>query len=175
MHHLNEEDIRVLLVRLPMEVWSRLRAVYFDDLSRGGRRLGYVTQGRREIALCALPPRMSLSRFLARGQTPRQFGARRGCQWPELAIRRYLLYDVFLHELGHLQVVDGRATTSRRRYARETKAEEFAMTWCHRLWSEPFDHPDPVHSRPTAAELAALDVDLASAGTSHGPFSPRWG
>jgi hypothetical protein len=60
-----------------------------------------------------------------------------------------LLYDVFLHELGHLQVVDNEAATDRRRYAMEKKAQEFAVFWCDRLWSEQFDHPDPVHNRPT--------------------------
>jgi hypothetical protein len=121
--------------------------------------LGYLTRGRREIALCALPPRISFARSLVRGQSPRQFGARRGCQWPRLAIRRFLLYDVFLHELGHLQLVDERATP-RLRYARETKAQEFAMFWCRRLWSEPFDHPDPVHTPPGADELARLDATV---------------
>jgi hypothetical protein len=23
------------------------------------------------------------------------------------------------------------------------------MEWCRRLWSEPFDHPDPVHNPPS--------------------------
>ncbi len=98
---------------------------------------------------------MSLTRFLTKGQTPEQFGARRGTQWPPLAIRRFLLYDVFLHELGHLQVVDGDATTLRRKFAMETKAQEFAMAWCRRLWSEPFDHPDPVHNPPSEGELVS--------------------
>jgi hypothetical protein len=96
---------------------------------------------------------------LVRGQSPRQFGARRGSQWPEPAIRRYLLYDVFLHELGHLQLVDERATP-RLKYARETKAQEFAMFWCRRLWFRPFDHPDPVHRPPDEAELAAPDATV---------------
>ena len=34
---------------------------------------GYVNRGRREIALCALPPRLSLRRALVKGQTPAQF------------------------------------------------------------------------------------------------------
>jgi hypothetical protein len=99
---------------------------------------------------------MSLTRFLTNGQTPEQFGARRGRQWPALAIRRFMLYDVFLHELGHLQVVDRTATTMRRKYAMETKAEEFAISWYQRLWSQPFDHPDPVHNSPTDVELEVL-------------------
>jgi tetratricopeptide (TPR) repeat protein len=77
-----------------------------------------------------------------------------------VAIRRYLLYDVFLHELGHLQVVDSAAKSDRRKFAMETKAQEFAMGWCEQLWSRWFDHPDLVHSAPTEAELADEDPDL---------------
>jgi hypothetical protein len=98
---------------------------------------------------------MSLSRFLRLKQSPAEFGARRGAQWPDLAIRRFLLYDVLLHELGHLQIVDARAKTVRRKFAMETKADEFATLWRRRLWSAPFDHPDPVHNPPihTSVEL----------------------
>lgn len=119
--------------------------------------LGYVNPGRREIALCALPPRISLSRFLVKGESPRAFGARRGSQWPKLAIRRFLLYDVFLHQLGHLQVVDARARHERRKFAGDTKADEFATSWRRRLWSSQYEHSDPVHSAPSAEELARLD------------------
>jgi hypothetical protein len=160
VHHVTEEDVRVVLSRLPPEVSNRLRAVHFNDRSRGARRLGYVNRGRREIALCALPPRVSLTRFLVGGQTPEQFGARRGGQWPGLAVRRFLLYDVFLHELGHLQVVDEEAKVVRRKFAMETKAQEFAMAWCKRLWSEPFDHPNPVHNPPSREELTDGDPEL---------------
>lgn len=157
VYHVTEDDIRVVLSRLPHEAWHRLRAVHFNDRSRGARTLGYVNRGRREVAMCALPPRMSLARFLVKGQSPRYWGARRGTQWPSLAIRRYLLYEVFLHELGHLQVIDPEAKTERRQFAMETKAEEFATSWRRRLWAEPFDHPDPVHGPPTPDELAQLD------------------
>jgi hypothetical protein len=157
VHHITEDDIRVVLSRLPEEAKSRLRAVHFNDRSRGARTLGYVNRGRREIAMCALPPRMSLARFLAKGESPRYWGAVRGAQWSSLAIRRYLLYDVFLHELGHLQVVDASAKAERRKFAMETKAEEFAAFWRRRLWHEPFDHPDPVHRPPTAEEPGGPD------------------
>jgi hypothetical protein len=101
---------------------------------------------------------MSLTRFLVRGQTPERFGARRGSQWSTPAIRRFLLYDVLLHELGHLQVIEPDTTAVRRRFARETKAQEFGMMWCKRLWSEPFDHPDPVHNPPSVSELSSVSI-----------------
>ena len=116
IHYVNEQDVRVLLGRLPHTLWSRLRAVHFNDRARGNRRLGYVTtRGRREITLCALPPRIGLTRFLVKRQTPEKFGARRGHKWPVLAVRRFMLYDVFLHELGHMQLINERAPSARRK------------------------------------------------------------
>jgi hypothetical protein len=156
-HVLTEDDVRVVLGRLPEELWSMLRRVHFNDDGRGVRSLGYVNRGRREIAICALPPRVSLTRFLVRGQSLRQFGARRGTQWPELAVRRFMLYDTFLHELGHLQIVDDVTKSERLRFARERRAGEFAAEWRRRLWLYPFDHPDPVHNAPDAEELKSLE------------------
>jgi hypothetical protein len=148
LHHVTEKDIRVVLARLPEEVRHRLQAVHFNDQSKGGRILGYVNPGHREIAICALPPRVSLTRFLVRGQSCAEFGAVRGTQWPEMAVRRFLLYDVFLHELGHLQIINERPRSERLRFAREKFAEEFADYWRRRLWLTDFDHADPVHNAP---------------------------
>jgi hypothetical protein len=163
IHYVNEEDVRVALSRLPLEVSTRLRAVYFNDRARGNRTLGYVTQSRREIALCALPPRISLTNFLVKGQTCEQFGARKGQKWPALAVRRFMLYDVFLHELGHLQILNERADSNRRKFANEKLAEAFAMEWYKKLWSEPFDHPDPVHNPPKPEEFATITSQPAGA------------
>jgi len=148
-HYLTEDDVRVLPSRLPPDTYSRLRHVHFNDRSRGARVLGYVNRGRREIAICALPPRVSMTRFLVRRQSPAQFGARRGAQWPEEAVRRYMLYDVFLHELGHLQIVHAHLKDERRRFAMETRAQEFCDYWRGVLWSEHFNHPDPIHNPPS--------------------------
>jgi hypothetical protein len=96
---------------------------------------------------------VSLTRFLVRGQTPEQFGAARGKQWPTLAVRRFMLYDVFLHELGHLQLINKDTTSVRLKFAHEKLAQSFAMQWCEHLWAEPFVHPDLVHHPPTAQEI----------------------
>jgi len=147
--------VRVVLSRLPEDVQQRLRAVHFNDKARGARLLGYVNRGRREIALCALPFRMSLKAALVkRRQTCEQFGARRGHKWPALAIRRFMLYDVFLHELGHLQRIKEGTRSVRLQFAREKLAQEFAMQWCKQLWSKPFPHPDQVHNPPAPEEFA---------------------
>ena len=158
-------------LRLPDTVWSRLRAVHFNDRSWGRRRLGYVNAGRCEIAICALPPRVSLTKFLdyprfrlhRSHRSPRNFGAVRGRQWPELAVRRFTLYHVFLHELGHLQVVDSKAKRMRRKFAGETRAQEFADYWRTRLWLNRFDHRDPVHNPPSTEEWDQLDEREANA------------
>lgn len=72
VHHVNPEDVRVVLSRLPLDLWERLSGVHLNDRSRGGRVLGYVTSGHREIALCALPPRISI---WVHGSSPQLFGA----------------------------------------------------------------------------------------------------
>jgi hypothetical protein len=156
VHHVSEDDVRIVLGRLPFEAKHRLRAVHFNDRGRGGRFFGYVTRGRREITLCALPPRMTLGRAILRGQRPEVYGALPGRKWPVLAVRRLVLYHVFLHELGHLQLVDEQARSNRLKFADEKLAEEFAIEWCAKLWSERFDHPDAVHNPPTPAEIEAL-------------------
>ena len=153
VHFVNGDDVAVVLSRLPRELWDRLRAVHFNDRSRGRRVLGYVSRGRREIALCALPPRVSLSAAIRRDvghppAAPSHFGAARGRQWPTVSVRRFMLYDTLLHELGHLQVVDPEAASERLRFGRERAAEDFALAWRRRLWSQPFDHPDPAHHPP---------------------------
>lgn len=155
IHYVNEDDVRVVLGRLPFELWHRLRVVHFNDGSCGANILGYVNNGLRDIALCALPPRISLGANL-RGQTPEHFGAKRGQKWSALALRRFMLYDVFLHELGHLQLVDADRPSKRLRFAQEKLAERFARQWRKRLWSIPFDHPDPVHNPPGPEELSVL-------------------
>ena len=76
--------------------------------------------------------------------------------WTPGTIRAYQLCHLFLHELGHLQLVDGEARSDRLRYARERLAQEFAVEWCERLWSVPFAHPDPVHNAPSVEEMNAL-------------------
>ena len=153
LHYVTAEDVRIVLSRLPPELWKGLRTVHFNDRSRGARVFGYVNRGRREIALCALPPRLSLRRVLVKGQTPAQFGAKPGHKWPVLAVRRFMLYDVFLRELGHLQPIKENARSARLRFAHEKMAQVFAVEWCNRLWAEPYPHPDPVHNAPTHEEF----------------------
>ncbi|MEP6902781.1 MAG: hypothetical protein ABJA66_13600 [Actinomycetota bacterium] len=153
-YYISEEDVKIVLSRLPQEIYLQLRAVHFDDRSRGVRTLGYTTKrGRREITICALPPRVSLSRFLVAGQSAGTFGAKIGQQWSQTAVRRFLLYDVLLHEIGHLQIIKPSNSSFRLKFAGETKAQEFADFWRKQLWKERFEHKDLVHNAPTVEEL----------------------
>src|SRR4051812_48951240 len=77
VHHLTEDDVRTVLGRLPDYLWSRLRAVRFND--RGIRPwrhcFGYANPWSGEIAMCAMPPRKTLTRSMRSGLTPEHFGA----------------------------------------------------------------------------------------------------
>jgi hypothetical protein len=155
IHYVHEEDVLIVLNRLPQHLWAGLREIHFNDRSEGGRVLGYTGNQRRksfEISLCALPPRYSVSGELLRKKSPSIFGAKRGKQWPALAIRRFILYEVLLREIGHNQVIDPKAKSIRRMYAQQRKTDEFTSYWRKQLWSEHFDHPDPVHNPPSQEE-----------------------
>jgi hypothetical protein len=122
--------------------------------------LGSVTRrGRRDINLSTrLPVRVSLRGYMHGGQSADEFGAPKVGQWPPWAVRRFLLYDTLLHEIGHLQIIDAKASSENRKFASETRAQEFAAELRRTLYSEPFDHPDPIHNAPTAEELSTLTV-----------------
>ncbi len=152
--------MRVVLSRLPDQVLARLRVVRFDDRGHAGT-IGYAFRKSGEVTLCALPPRVSLS--AVRGvRDPAIYGAVRGSQWPALAVRRFLLYTVVLHEIGHLQVVhDDLGDHDRRRQALEPFAESFAETWRERLWAMPCGHADRAHHAPPEEEVSIAQCGWA--------------
>lgn len=154
-------EVKTVLSRIPEHYRQRVRRILFEERCLAVRRLGYVkTYSRRDIWICPwLPPRVSLRRFLYRGQSAVEFGAPRVGQWTPWAVRRFLLYDVVLHELGHLQEINPEKKDWKKRFADETKAEEFADYWRRTLFSESeFENEDIVHYPPTEAETAFLEV-----------------
>ncbi|MGN6110768.1 MAG: DUF2750 domain-containing protein [Kofleriaceae bacterium] len=157
--YLNWREIDLVVERVPATYRERLRDT-FQHRSSDAKELGAVsTRGRRDINLASvLPIRVSLGHYLHGGQSPEEFGAPKQGQWPPWAVRRFLLYDVLLHEIGHLQIVDPKASRVKRKFASETRAQELADELRRTLYSEPFDHPDPIHNAPTPGELATLDV-----------------
>ena len=160
MPFVSYSDVDLVLKRLPDTVLKRLRDVFIRPWSLGVRQLGYVTKrGRRDIILCGtLPVRLSLGRFLTKPQRPMDFGAEPRCQWTPWAIRLFLLYDVLLHELGHLKIVNHKSKEYRRKFAYETIAQEFANYWRYELWSTSFTHKDPIQNPPCTEEITFLSV-----------------
>jgi hypothetical protein len=80
-----------------------------------------------------------------------------GNQWPAIAIRRFLLYNVLLHEIGHLQVIDEQAKFVKQKFAGEWRARQFARHWRKSLWPQPFEHPDSVHFPPGSEDHRFAD------------------
>ncbi len=160
VNFLTQADVDHVVGRLPEAERVRLRTVYFSSQSRGVQWLGWVTKrGRRDVTLCSiLPVRVSLTRFLHGRKPPGTFGAARSSQWMPWAVRRFLLYDVLLHEIGHLQLVDEGATDPRRRYAAQTLAREFADRWRQQMWTTHDASPDPVHNKPADDEMSLLPL-----------------
>jgi hypothetical protein len=158
--YVSRSDVDLVLSRVPPQLRVRLRDVFLTQSVRGVRVLGHVRRrGRRDINLCSiLPPRVSLSGFIVRGQSPSEFGAPLRGQWPPWAVRRYLLYDVLLHELGHLQLVRQTGRSWDRKYASEPLAQQFADDLRRQLWLEHFDHPDPIHNPPESDEMEMIAV-----------------
>lgn len=160
VRYLSREDIDTAINRIPEEYRCRVREITTWNESLGVRRLGYVTnKGRRDISLCVvLPPRVSLGRFLVKGQNGKEFGAPSRGQWPPWAVRRFMLYDVLLHELGHLQIVNEKSKNMRRKFAGEKIAQEFSDKWRRELFATHFNHPDPIHNPPTEEEIEFISV-----------------
>jgi len=156
--YIRQADIDIVLRRIPETFRLRLREVFRSSASFGVRCLGSVRRrGRRDINLYSvLPSRVSLGRFIARRLRADEFGAPAQGQWPPWAVRRLLLYDVLLHELGHLQLVNPKTRNWDRRFAAEKLANKFADDWRRRLFAEHFDHPDPVHNAPSRTERSLV-------------------
>lgn len=156
--YVSREDIQTVVERIPEEKRTRLRDVFISDRHYGVQRLGSVRiRGRRDIDLYAvLPPRVSLGGYMYKGLRGLQFGAPSRGQWPPWAVRRFLLYNVLLHELGHLQLVLPKSTNWKRKYASEKLAQDFADEWRAELWSKRYAHADPIHNRPEKDELETI-------------------
>jgi hypothetical protein len=160
IRYITHSDLEIVKERIPKEFCSRLRDIFIWCESKGVKMLGYVTKrGRRDVNLSAfLPYRVSLRRFLVKGQSALEFGTAPRGQWTPWAIRRFLLYDVFLHEIGHLQIIDGQSSNNNRKFASETLAQKFADELRRKLWSSNFEHPDPVHNQPQPDELSIIPL-----------------
>ncbi|MEN0049701.1 MAG: hypothetical protein AAF806_21755 [Bacteroidota bacterium] len=154
--YLKKEDVLVLLNRLPLEEYEHLKSVTFKTC-RGGNAYGRVYHKRSAgIIICDQSARTSIRVTEAKRGSLEEFGALNNMKWPTLAIRRFMLYDVFLHELKHTQLLKNGKKRIVDKIPLEKQAEEYAEYWRGELYQQHFDHPDPVHNLPSEAEKERL-------------------
>lgn len=154
--YLKKEDILVLLNRLPLEEYEHLKSVTFKTC-RGRNVYGKVYHKRSAgIIICDQSARTSVRVKEAKRGSIEEFGALNNIKWPTLAIRRFMLYDVFLHELKHTQLLRNSKKRIVDKIPLEKQAEEYAEYWRGELYQHHFDHPDPVHNLPSEIEKERL-------------------
>ena len=78
-HFITEEDVRILLGRLPPDLWARLRAVHFNDRALGRAGRGTLTSGTERSAFVPCP---TVSASAAAAGEP----ARRNSATPRLSV-----------------------------------------------------------------------------------------
>ena len=155
--YVEETEIEALLAQLPEETRRDLHRVRFKNGVDTGGRLGDIASDPDpEIVIYAQAYRVSLTPYLGRDETPETYGAVDGCRWPVLAIKRFVLYNVLLTQLGRLQVGASGAS-----------GEQFAGHWRRELWSREPDDSDAVHRAPTEKEARLMRVGWAAADAEY--------
>lgn len=130
---IREDDVKLVLERLPQETFSRFQVIHFSDPSRDLRWIGYINQEKAEIAISLLPPGVRRIRFVMRvggGPTSRRFARRTNARK-----RRDLLFDVLVDDIGHLQIMDEQAADGVRVRSYEPARRAHTDYWRLRLWS----------------------------------------
>lgn len=140
-HPCTPDDIRAVLSRLPRRYTKDLRAVILRRIPRSDRDRGVEARRRmrcivlnafpmaNEIDWGAAPPSQdSRKHYAAWCDTWEQRNGRWIQVWTPEQVRRYYLYHLLLHELGHIN--QPHFHSSRRR---ESFAEDFALTWARNL------------------------------------------
>ena len=139
-HPCNEKDYHYVLTQLPEEVTDCVNAIILRRAPKNDENLGI--EARRRY-FCVIMNSFPKSRTISWQRKPResvlhhynpwcrrweQDGPIWNLIWEEQEIRRYYLYHLFLHEIGHLnQPVCG----SRKQH--EMFAENFALEWARKL------------------------------------------
>lgn len=154
--YVTKEDVLILLNRLPLKEYEHLKTVTFDTCI-GAYKFGYVSYKRvNGIVLCDQPQRMAMRGADAKRGHLTEYGGLNNIKWPTMAVRRYMLYNVFLHELRHTQIVKPNKKHIWEKTPNEKLANEYSDHWRGTLYSQHFDHPDPVHNLPTEEEKEHL-------------------
>lgn len=156
--YLKKEDVLILLNRLPLEEYQQLRSVTFETC-RGADAYGYVHHKRiTGIVICDQSERLSVLTKSAKRGMYEEFGALKNMKWPTVAVRRYLLYHTFLHELRHTQITQSEKKFTREKIPLEKLANEYADFWRGELYQNHFNHSDPVHNLPSEGEKERLKL-----------------
>ena len=139
-HPCSAEDYHAVLSRLPSELTNDVSAIVLRRTSKRDENLGVDARRRYScIIMNAFPvsnemewpkkPTDSEVRHLARWcDRWRSNGGRWWLEWTPDEVRRYYLYHVFLHEIGHIN--QPRSYSLKRR---ESFAENFALEWAREL------------------------------------------
>jgi len=154
--YLKKEDVLTLLNRLPLKEYEHLKSVTFKTCE-GADAYGFVYHRRpTSIVICDQSARTSIRNATAKRGSLEEFGALNNRKWPTLALRRYLLYHTFLHELRHTQLLENGKKRTRDKMPLEKQADEYADHWRGELYQNYFKHPDPIHNLPSKTEKECL-------------------
>jgi hypothetical protein len=144
-HPCRGEDYLAVLGRLPAELRAGVRAIVLRRTPRLDAELGIEARRRFGCVILNAFPRSLLMGW----DGPPTLAARRHygrwcsgawwdidgkvqLQWTEVEVRRYYLFHLFLHEVGHIN--QPRFHAARRR---EEYAENFALEWAAQLGELP--------------------------------------
>lgn len=139
-HPVGETEIHAVLAKLPADLTSPIRAIVLRRTPKMDEALGVEARRRFSCVLLNAFPKSLEVEF---GPDPGPIGRRHYRPWTEdwfqrsqvwrlrwtrQAVKRYYLYHLLLHEVGHLHQPK---TVSHKR--REAYAENFALQWGRRL------------------------------------------
>lgn len=139
-HPCTIDEYRTVLEKLPSDLTNGLRAIVLRRTSSQDHRLGI--EARRRFS-CVLINAFPVDNRMVWKESPSGASVRHyapwcsrwvkgegvwALEWSLDEIRRYYLYHLFLHELGHINQPSYHALRRR-----ESFAENFALDWAHRL------------------------------------------
>ena len=140
-HPVSEEEIRKTLDRMPRKLTYSLRAVVMPRSSASDRRRG--VEARRRYLCIVLNPFPKSLRLFWSSSPPKAKAVHHyepwNARWEEDEtgwyqawdledLKRYYLFHLLLHELGHINQPSFHALSRREEFA-----EDFALTWARKL------------------------------------------
>lgn len=152
---IREDDVKLVLEKLPADSWSRFQVVHYHDAERGIRWIGYVNREKRQIAISPLPSGVRRIRFVVGGGTkaPQSKLPKRRAR-----IQNDMLFDVFVDDVGRLQIIDEKKLRVRA-HPFDAPAIPYTDYWRLKLWTFNVDEAYLNSTGAGAEEIAeAIDV-----------------